>query len=83
MAAPILALPLTANRSLNNAAAAQAFDALTANLFDQITAGTVKDYHDMSKWHTPQGRPEFELDPTTPWLKTISQLAICMEPELS
>ena len=83
MAAPVPAWPLTANGSLNNAAAAQAFDALTANLLAQITAGTIEDYHEISKWRTPQDKPGFERNPNATWLEVLGQLAICMEPELS
>ena len=83
MAAPVPASPLTANGSLNNVAVAQAFDALTTNLLAQINADTIKDYHSISKWRTPEDKPGFERDPNATWLKVFGQLAIYMEPELS
>ena len=83
MAAPIPASLLTANRSLNNPAAVQVFHALTANLIAQISAGTIKDYHQISKWRTPQDKSGFERNTNATWLEVLDQLAICMKHVLS
>ena len=83
MVAPAQALPPTANGSLNRAADAQAFTALTTNVVGQINANSIEEYHQIAEWRTKQDTPGFERDPTISWLATVGQLAICMEPELS